>query len=171
MIRTATLEDITKIMELKNEAVSMMNEEGNDQWNSDYPSRESFIKFIKNNEMYVYESEGKVTAMIVITRIQDPWYEKADWTVKDNYIVLHRLAVSRKHHGQGMAKALLEFAIDYAKENNIDIIKADTYSKNPRMPGLFLKMGFRYVGDIYFNQKPMPYRCYEFVLDKQSSLT
>ncbi|MBN2853353.1 MAG: GNAT family N-acetyltransferase [Clostridia bacterium] len=171
MIRLANMNEIEQIMKIKDEAVALMNGEGNFQWDEHYPSRESFIRFIERNELYVYASGEIAVAMIVITKEQDPWYESASWSVKDNYIVLHRLAVIKEYHHKGLAVKLLEFSIDFAKKNGVDIIKADTYSRNRRMPNLFRKMGFEYVGEIYFNQMPDPYLCFELVLDKQSSLT
>lgn len=169
MIRLANGNDIYSIMKIKDDAVLLMEQDNNDQWDKNYPTKESFVNYIIENELYVYQIDSKIVAMIVITDKEDTWYKDVAWSIKDNYYVVHRLAVSSEYAGKGIGKKMLWFAIELAKKNKIDIIKIDTYSKNIRTPRLFTSLGFKYIGDAYFNNKIKPYYCYEYVIDKIKS--
>ncbi len=166
MIRQATIGDIKEIMEIKNQAVTLMKEDNNEQWDENYPSKESFVTYIEQKEVYVAIIKGELVGMIVITTLQDEWYENVDWSIKLPLYTLHRLAIKEGFRGHQIASSLLTFAKKLAKDNNIAILKADTYSKNKRMSNLFAKNGFTFVGECYFNQKNLPYLCYEYVIDK-----
>lgn len=166
MIRQATIGDIKEIMEIKNQAVTLMKQDDNDQWDENYPSKESFITYINRKEVYVVIIEETLVGMIVITTLQDKWYEDIGWSIKAPLYTLHRLAIKEGFRGNQIASSLLNHAKKLAKDNNIAILKADTYSKNKRMPNIFMKNGFTYVGECYFNQKKLPYLCYEYVIDK-----
>lgn len=166
MIRKATISDLTDIMEIKNQAITLMKKEDNDQWDDNYPSKESFINYIIRLEMYVAIINEELVGMIVITTLQDIWYENVNWSIKKPLYTIHRLAIKKEFRGKQIASLLLTFAKNLAKDNNIAIIKADTYSMNSRMPNIFIKNGFVYVGKCYFNQKKSPYLCYEYIVDK-----
>lgn len=165
MIRLAKLKEIDQIMTVVKQAVALMKVDGNDQWNDTYPSRDSLLQNINSNELYILEIKEDIAAMIVIEKRQDFWYEQVKWVENDSFYVLHRLAVASDFRRQGLGKKMIEFSISKANENHVAAIKADTYSKNQKMKKLFVKLGFTYVGDIYFNNKKLPYYCYEYILD------
>jgi ribosomal protein S18 acetylase RimI-like enzyme len=165
MIRKATIEDINSIMRIKSEAVNVMNEDNNDQWNNNYPSKEMFINDINSDELYVYEIDEEIAGIICITTKEDEEYKSVNWSATGKQFIVHRLAISDKFRKNGIAMKLLNYAEDLGRKQYISIIKLDTFSKNRRAQNLFTKMGYNYVSDINFPRKKEPYHCYEKVLN------
>lgn len=165
MIRRAKIEDINSIMRIKREAINVMKQDNNDQWNDVYPSKEMFISDINSNELYVYEIDDVIAGVICITTKEDEEYKAVNWSVAGNQFIVHRLAISDKFRKNGIAMKLLNFAEDLGRKNNISIVKLDTFSKNKRAQNLFTKMGYKYISDIHFSRKKEPYHCYEKVLN------
>lgn len=163
-MRLATMNDLPRILEIKKDAVAYMASQNNDQWNEDYPTVASFIEFIEAGKMHVLELEGLVVGMMALVDLQDEEYKPMPWSKDGKEMVIHRLALAKEVYGQGFAKYLLSYAIDFAKKTNVVIIKLDTYSKNIGVQAMFLKIGFSYVGDIHFPQSTLAYHCYEMLL-------
>ena len=57
MIRKAKLSDLEDIMDIINETIKEMKLYGNDQWDDNYPNKETFINDIKNESLYVCEED------------------------------------------------------------------------------------------------------------------
>ncbi|WP_297407940.1 GNAT family N-acetyltransferase [uncultured Cetobacterium sp.] len=160
MIRNATENDLDKIMEIINITVKDMETEGNNQWDEAYPNRDIFIKDIKNNYLYLIEEED-IKGVICLNYIEADEYKNINWSLESKALVIHRMAVNSKFRNQGIGSKLLEFAKSLAKENNIKIIKTDTYSKNIKMDNLFRKLNFKQIGVVNFNGKEKYFFCYE----------
>ncbi len=158
------MEDLPRLLEIKADAVAFMISHNNDQWNEHYPTKEAFIEFIEKGYIHVLVEEDTIIGMVGLVDEQDEEYKPLPWSAKGDELVVHRLAVAKETYGRGYAKYLLSYAIEVAKKRNVAIIKLDTYSKNPTAQKLFLDMGFKYVGDIYFPQSVDEYHCYEMVM-------
>ena len=64
MIRKAKLSDLESIMDIINETVKEMKSYGNDQWDDNYPNKETFINDIKNERLYVCEEDNNIKGFI-----------------------------------------------------------------------------------------------------------
>lgn len=164
MIRNATENDLDKIMEIINITIKNMEIEGNNQWDEIYPNRDIFIKDIKNNHLYLIEEED-IKGVICLNYIEADEYKNINWSLENKALVIHRMAVNSKFRNQGIGSKLLEFAKSLAKENNIKIIKTDTYSKNIKMDNLFRKLNFKQIGVVNFNGKEKDFFCYENLIN------
>lgn len=167
MIRLATLKDLDRILEIKGDAVKFMKSQNNDQWDENYPAVETFISFIEKDYMYVLTEDNQILGMMGLVPYQDEEYKTAKWSVEGKELIIHRLAIAEEAYGKGLAKKMLQYAIDLARQDRVDIIKLDTYSKNKVAQKLFLDVGFEYVGDIHFPHNTPKYHCYEMVLNKE----
>jgi GNAT superfamily N-acetyltransferase len=97
-----------------------------------------------------------------ITTDQEPEYANAGWDISQDAIVTHRLAVSIKHQGKGIAAALLMQAEQVAKDRGIKILRIDTNINNESTKRLFPKLGYRLAGEIGLDFRPgMRFLCYE----------
>ncbi|CAM3604609.1 N-acetyltransferase domain-containing protein [Pontibacter korlensis] len=96
----------------------------------------------------------------------EPEYARIEgkWLTNDDFVVVHRVAISEKHLGKGLAKKIFGFIEDFARSNNIYSIKADTNFDNMAMINTFEKLGYVYCGEVYFRGSPR--RAYEKVLAK-----
>ncbi len=88
---------------------------------------------------------------------------KMDLRMRD-FVVFHRVAIAETHLGKGMAKLIFKYIEEFAKNNNIYSIKADTNFDNGAMLSLFDKSGYVYCGEVHFRGSPR--KAYEKVLEK-----
>lgn len=165
MIRKATLKDVDKIMDIIKKIIIEMKEQGNKQWDENYPIREDFINDIEKENLYVDEFNEDITSFICLNYEQPDEYKDLKWTSDKKVLVIHRMGVNPSFRRQGKAKNLIRYAKNFAINNKIESIRTDTNSKNLKMDNLFKKCGFEFVGEIHFFKKEDPFYCYDIKLD------
>lgn len=126
LIRRAALNDIPQIMQLIAEVVPSMNAAGNFQWDSTYPNAQVFEKDISLKQLWVAEIDSSIAGIAAITTDQEPEYASIGWDITEPAIVTHRLAVSSKYRGRGIAMALLIQAEQEAITRGISSLRIDT---------------------------------------------
>jgi ribosomal protein S18 acetylase RimI-like enzyme len=166
MIRKASLDDLKRIIEITQACANLMISKNIFQWNEFYPRIQTFEEDVNNQTLYVIENNSKVIGCLVISDYMDEFYKKAKWlTVSDKNIYLHRLAVHPDYQGKGFAKKLMNYAFDFALENEFKSIRLDTFSGNPQNNVFYQKLDFKKLEKIYFrDQSDKPFYCYEKVL-------
>ncbi len=166
MIRQAKILEIPEILAITTACSKHMIEKDIFQWNQHYPSKQVFVKDIERSELYVLDMAGQILGTIVISIYMDDVYAQVDWLTpdKDN-IYIHRLAVHPDFQGRGLARKLMDFAENYAREKGCLSVRLDTFSKNQRNQRFYEARGYQKLGDIIFpNQSEHPFHCYELVL-------
>ena len=147
-IRKATYDDIPALMQLFEEAKSIMRASGNmNQWGSGYPSVDVVRHDIERGVCYVVSSgeSGAIEATMAFIPGPDPTYsyiEGGEWLNENPYHVIHRIAVAAP--GKGYARRLLDWAFGHA-----GTIRIDTHRDNVIMHHILHKYGFEYCGVIY----------------------
>jgi len=166
MIRLATKQDLSRIIEITRACAAFMISKNIFQWNEHYPNIETFEKDVDNQTLYVIESDLVVIGCIVISDHMDDFYSKVKWiTPNDKNVYLHRLAVHPDFQGKGHAKQLMNFSFDFAQKNNFISIRLDTFSGNPFNNIFYPKFGFKKLGKIYFRkQSDKPFYCFEKII-------
>jgi len=146
MIRKAKDKDLRAISDLAKKTRQHMLSIGLHQWLGDYPNILHFKDDLKNDGLYVYETNHKIIASITILPENDPPYKVIDWE-KDDSLVIHRLFVDPDNQKQGIGQALFEQAKTLTKQG-YQSLKVDTHPDNHRMQALIQKMNFKYKGYI-----------------------
>lgn len=164
MIRKGRIEDIDVIIELIVNTVKVMKRENNDQWDEKYPSPDIILEDIMAGTLYVFEEGKRVTGTITIDNKEPLEYKGISWRNEGPAYTFHRLAVNPLERGKGIASSLINIAEKIAIANNIAYMKVDTYSLNEKAQCLFLKEGYRKVGELYFQGKSHPFFCYDKIL-------
>ena len=165
LLRLATLTDIPQIMQLIAEVVPVMIAAGNFQWDNTYPNTQVFEDDIALNQLWVAEVDGSIAGITAITTDQAPEYADVGWDITETAIVTHRLAVSPRFQGRGVAAALLVQAEVVAINRGIKILRIDTNTCNQATQKLFPKLGYQFAGEIGLGFRPgMRFLCYEKVL-------
>ena len=127
----------------------------------------SVLKKISNyKNCDVFEKDAVIIGTIVLTEIMDEEYIPIEWLTKnDNNLYIHRLAVDPEYWGKGYAQQLMDFAEDYARKNNYESVRLDTFSQNTRNQKFYETRGYQRLGNIYFpKQSEYPFYCYELIL-------
>jgi len=162
IIRPAMPNDIPGIMQLIAEVVPVMNAAGNLQWDSTYPNAAVFEKDIALNQLWVADADGDIAGVSAITTDQEPEYAQIGWDLDETAIVTHRLAVSTRYRGQGIAAKLMQQAEDEAIRRGIKTLRIDTNTSNQATQQLFPKLGYEYAGEIGLGFRPnLRFYCYE----------
>ena len=164
MIRKAVKEDLPGIMGIIKDTVAEMKTYGNTQWDDSYPQEKDFAKDISNGELYVDERKGEVAGLICVNQVEPAEYEDLNWSLKEKAMVVHRLSVNPKLRRMGIASGMMQFADVLARSRGIRYMKTDTYSVNPKMNALFLKCGYKLIGEMSFLGKEKPFNVYEKLL-------
>lgn len=146
MIRLAKEEDLDQIMEIIDDAKAFMRLTGSKQWQGGYPNRNVLEKDIQTKTLYAYILDNRVVGIIALKQEFTKNYVDIDgkWEhpVSADDLVIHRLAIKKEYRGKKIAKALMLFALDYAKEHNIHYLKTDTHPLNVSMQKTAESVGF-----------------------------
>ena len=98
---------------------------------------------------------------------QEPEYANVGWDITETAIVTHRLAVSEKYRGMGIAAALLTQAEREAVNRGINTLRIDTNTSNQATQRLFPKLGYKFAGEIGLGFRPnLRFYCYEKRIDE-----
>lgn len=161
MIRKAASEDLAEIMEIIKATVEEMKTYGNTQWDENYPQEKDFAGDISKGDLYVDERDGEVAGFICVNQVEPVEYEDLNWSSKEKAMVVHRMAVNPKFRRKGIASGMMQFADELALSKGIRYMKTDTYSVNPKMNALFVKCGYKFVGEMSFLGKEKLFNSYE----------
>ena len=165
-IELASIDQIDLIMKIIKACTNHMIKNGIFQWNDKYPTKQSFIDDINNEDLFVLKHEDKIIGCVCASFEMDDFYKQITWdTSSKKNIYLHRLAIHPDHQGQGFAKYIMKFIENFAKESGCFSVRLDTFSQNKKNNHLYSKLGYKKLGKIYFrDQSDMPFNCYEKLL-------
>jgi len=164
VIRIATMDDLISIMAIVQAVIVEMHSYNNFQWDENYPQAKDFAGDIKKGNLFISIKEGKIVGFICINKTQPIEYNGLKWSLSEEALVIHRMGVSPDHREIGIGRELVAFADELATKYNLRYLKTDTYSLNTNAQGLFLKLGYIFVGEMSFLGKEKPFYCYEKAL-------
>jgi GNAT superfamily N-acetyltransferase len=164
--KKAELSEIAPVWEILQQAIQRRKEDGSTQWQDGYPNPEVIQKDIEKGEGFVLADGETIIGYSAVLINDEPAYEKIEgnWLTNGDFVVLHRVAISEKYLGKGLAKMILKYIEEFAVNNNIYSIKADTNFDNIVMMKIFESSGYTYCGEVYFRGSPR--KAYEKVLAK-----
>lgn len=162
--RKANLAEQAQIWDILQQAIIRRKDDGSNQWQDGYPNPDIIRQDIEKGAGFVLSEGETIIGYTAVLVNDEPEYEKIDgkWLTNDDFVVFHRVAISEKYLGKGLAKKILGFIEGFALKNKIHSVKADTNFDNVAMMKIFEKMGYIYCGEVYFRGSPR--RAYEKVL-------
>jgi ribosomal protein S18 acetylase RimI-like enzyme len=93
------------------------------------PMTDDYAEVIANRRVTVAESYGNIVGMIVLT-------------VDDEGFLIDNVAVEPSHRGEGLGRALLEFAEAEARRTGFDSIHLYTHEKMTENLALYSRIGY-----------------------------
>ena len=126
ILRPTKIEDISRVIDIINQAKTYFKNNDIDQWQDGYPNEETIEKDIENNEAYVLEEDGVILGTCMVTIHGEPAYNRIE--------------------GKGLASTILDQAV--AMYPDYHSIRMDTHHDNLSMQSFLTKYGFKYCGEI-----------------------
>jgi GNAT superfamily N-acetyltransferase len=150
--RKAITAEISTIWKILQQAIIRRNEDGSEQWQDGYPNLDVVKKDIEKGVGFVLTDGKDIIGYTAVLINDEPEYANLNgkWLSNNDFVVFHRVALSGNHLGKGLAKKTLEFIEEYALNNNIYSVKADTNFDNFAMLKIFEKLGYHNCGKVYF---------------------
>ena len=146
--RKANYKDLEEIRLIYQSARKFMSDNGNpNQWGNNNPPLSRTEEDLRENNLYVVEDDKDILAVFFYKYGDDPTYKiiyQGSWLNNSPYGVIHRIAVSDKARGKGIAGICFDFAYSQCKN-----LKIDTHKDNIPMQRALAKHGFKQCGIIH----------------------
>ncbi len=147
--RKAVQSDLKQMMLIICDAQKDLKEMNVDQWQNGYPNETVLSEDILKEKAYVLDCDELIAALMVCSMNDETTYEPLKTWKTEEYLVIHRFAVSKLLQRQGMASMMIEHAKQLAGKNGIFSLRIDTHEKNVRMRRFLEKNQFEERGIIY----------------------
>lgn len=150
--RKAEKEEVDQIWKILQGAIQRRKEDGSNQWQDGYPNPMVIQNDLEKGCGYVLTYGDTIIGYCSILINDDPAYANIDgeWVTNGDFVVYHRVAISEQYLGKGLAQKMLKYIEDFALNNNIKSLKADTNYDNVGMLKIFEKTGYTYCGEVFF---------------------
>jgi GNAT superfamily N-acetyltransferase len=148
--RKATLEDVPQIWVILQQAIARRKKDGSRQWQDGYPNESSIKEDIEQGVSYILTADDTVAGYTAILINDEPAYDnlEGEWLTNDDFVVVHRLAVSDAYIGKGLAQKMMFATEEVALQQDIFSVKVDTNFDNIPMLKIFEKLGYTYCGEV-----------------------
>ena len=150
--RKAITQEIPQIWAIIQKAIQRRKADGSKQWQDGYPNEESIQKDVENEVGFVLTDGENMIGYSAVLINDEPEYANIEgkWLTDGDFMVYHRVAIAEEYLGKGFAKMMIENIHQYAIENSIYSIRADTNFDNHAMLKIFNDLGYNYCGEVYF---------------------
>lgn len=138
IVRTATADDIPRIVELYRELVITTSqiEQGRSPSLDDCRRIFGEICAVPGHELLVVEYEGAVVGTMVFLIVPNLSHGASPWALVENMVIDHR------YRGQGLGRLLIDYAIDRAKEAGCYKLTLSSNKKRRDAHRFYRSMGF-----------------------------
>ena len=140
-------------------------------WKKDiYPSPEFLRSAIDNGDLYICCEGEQIAGAMVLNHDYNESYHNYQWQTAANdseLLIIHALGVHSDFNGKGYAKAMVQKAIDIAKETDMKAIRLDVLTGNIPAEKLYQGFGFQHMATMqmyYEDTGWADFKLYEYVL-------
>ena len=155
-LRTARLNEAEKCYQCIEDARAYHRTLGFEQWHPDYPTQQTILEDIAQNNGYAFIDENEVIGYCCIIAGDEPAYYEIEgaWKTDQPYAVVHRMAFSRNARGTGLSKEAWKLIKDLCLSKHINAVRVDTQEENKVMQHILVREGFEYCGLVQFDGGP-----------------
>jgi len=142
MIINSEREDLNIIFKLYDDAVAYQKLKFNKHWKGF--DREMVEQELDEQRQWkILDDAGNIMCIFALT-YNDPFI----WGDKDMQpaIYIHRIVTHPDHHGKNLVKDIVAWARIFAKENNKQFIRMDTWGDNEKLIQYYTGCGFTFLG-------------------------
>ena len=120
----------------------------------EYPSESTIKQCIQNKHQYAFRENGKIIGAFVLNEDPAGKYENANIEFnRGEYLVIHTLATDYDLYKKGIASKMIQFCINKAKNEGYKAMYVDIVPTNIPSKNLFIKNGFKYLGDFNLERR------------------
>jgi RimJ/RimL family protein N-acetyltransferase len=118
------------------------------QWDKTYPNESILREDIVKEQMYAGILNKEIVSAFVLNKEFNDDYLNAKWKYKgDDFIVLHRFCVNLSFQNKGIGTKTMLMIEEYVKNQGVQSIRLDTFSKNPFSLKMYAKSGYKKTGE------------------------
>lgn len=134
------MSDLDQIFRLFEHSIQYQEKKGYPVWRN--YDREAIIRDIRDKNQYKIVVDSKMAIVFSVC-----YSDKIIWRDLDdgNSVFLHRIVVNPEFKGQRMFGAVLDWAIEHAKQKGLSYVRMDTWADNPNIIHYYKSFGFRFV--------------------------
>ncbi|EDP70557.1 carbon-nitrogen hydrolase family protein [Flavobacteriales bacterium ALC-1] len=156
------LSDLETLFQIYINGKTELERKGICQWTDNYPTISLIENDLKKGILYVLKNDNEIIGAINISEEQEKEYQSINWKFNESKIlVIHRLVVDPKYQKQGYARQLMDFAENFASDNNYTSIRLDAYTQNTRVVQFYKKRGYLISGNVIFPERIEEFYCME----------
>jgi GNAT superfamily N-acetyltransferase len=144
-IRLAEPYESSHIIKLLRDTAHWIQEQGINQWSYllDGGEDEEIVRCIENNQTYVVEKNGELTATFTLYPSQNEWDQEIWGHQEENAVYLHKLAVNSAYMKQGIGNVILSWISEAVRA---DLIRLDCVADNEKLNAFYKENGFELTG-------------------------
>ena len=148
----AELSELSDCVAVLSDGRRYQQSQGFIQWPTGYPAQEDVKQDIFNRQGYVLKDKGRICAYFYIA-FEDPSYPniRGAWHSREDYMVIHRVAIADGYRGQGVSDILFRSFEDLAKSKGIHNLRIDTHENNIPMQRVLARHGYTCCGTVVQN--------------------
>ncbi|WP_129716148.1 N-acetyltransferase [Pedobacter sp. SYP-B3415] len=94
------------------------------------------------------------TAAVYATAFSDPVIWKEEHPAKAIY--LHRIVTHPDFRGQNLVQLITNWAVDFARAQDLDFVRLDTWADNNKLLQHYTSCGFKHVGEVSPESEGLP---------------
>lgn len=151
--KVSQIDEIWKIFQF---AIAARKAEGSEQWQDGYPNKESILADISKGDAWILRDQHNILVYAAVIFDGEPAYEKikGQWLSNQDYITLHRVAVSSEAKGKGLVQQLFTKVEELAISKGVYAIRVDTNFDNFAMLHILKKLDYTYCGEVLMRNSP-----------------
>ena len=144
VIRRALAADLEEVVDILQDAVRWLREQGMPMWKADDISGPQIGEDIGKGLFFIGESRGQL-AFTFKYQLEDlPFWPDIP---PGSSAFVHRLAVRRRFAGEGLSQAALAWAAERTRSLGLAFLRLDCEASRPRLRAMYERFGFRHHSD------------------------
>lgn len=143
-IRKASAQDAERVLELFRSVAMWLETNGPGRlWASSSFVLSDVEERIERSNVIVLQADGEIAACMYVEDFDDNFWPEA---ILGDAFYVHKLAVDRRFSGHGLARLLLDWAVEHARASNRRFLRLDCAPRE-KLVGVYTSAGFYRVGD------------------------
>ena len=170
IIKRCDISNLNALSEFYNEVVDYLVKTVNyPKWMPGvYPCEETIKQSVLKGEQFALFNGDQIVGAFVFNEDPAGDYGVGNWSARLNegeYAVIHTLATHFSSYGKGVAKLMVEYCLQLAKEKGYKAVRLDVVPDNYPAVRLYESLGFTFAGekDLHRGFKDIPtFLLYEY---------